>query len=73
MTNKAIAIYTQLEQLDDTSTEEDVTRIVGNDSLTRIECSECGESVSEAVAVGDGYLCGGCVQRAVEIFTQRKG
>lgn len=46
-------IYRELEAIDkETATPEDVAKIIGNDSWTRIVCGECKEDVSAVIRCG---------------------
>ena len=67
--------YQKLEKLGDKPSPEDVAKAIGNSSWTRINCSECGESVDSAVVLGTidydseyVYACKNCLTKALELF-----
>lgn len=48
-----LGIYVRLTKLDvATATAEDVAKIIGNDSWTRLECQECGKDVKALIEIG---------------------
>lgn len=55
---------------------EDVNKVIGNDSWTRVACDECGEEVYAVVQIGQepGYdsataeVCLSCLVNAVELI-----
>jgi hypothetical protein len=60
----------------DTATAEDIEKIIGNGSWTRLpECGECGQQTDVIVRVGEepdyesqtAHLCPSCVRRAAEL------
>jgi len=76
------AILTQLEALDmETCTEEDVSRITGNELWIRLTCDECGSEVSAVIEIGEEYdyesdkahLCFQCVAIARDLIKDLRG
>lgn len=76
-----IAIYHKLLQVDlRTCTGTDIANIIGNDSWTRMQCSECGLSVNWVLVVGEAphyesntaYLCKECLKRAAQYIDQNE-
>ena len=69
--------WKQLDALDkDPASVDDVARIIGNKSWTRITCHECKNDVSEAVEVGEppdyesntAVICRSCMTKAVTLL-----
>ncbi len=72
------AIYNQLVALtDDTRTEAEITRIIGNDSWTSNTCDECGQNAAVLVQVGQepdyesrtACVCVSCLRMALSTAT----
>lgn len=72
-------MFERLRALDtDTCTAEDVGAIIGNDSWTSLDCSECGQSCDAVVRIGDepDYdarwvdVCSDCLGKASEILAR---
>ena len=70
-------ILNQLEALDLTSaTQEEVNKIIGNDSWTALKCDECGEDVDAVVRVGEepnyesqtACVCRACLAKAAQLL-----
>jgi len=70
-----------LDRLDlETVSSEEIARVIGNGSWTRITCDACGTDVKLAVICGEepGYesstaiLCGDCLEKASALMTAGK-
>lgn len=63
-------IQMELNALSNSASEEDVAKIVGNKSWTRLNCDECCSEVSEVVIAGrtdpSNYFCRSCIERMME-------
>ena len=75
-------ILAKLEALDlETCTEEDVSRITGNELWIRLTCDECGSEVSAVIEIGEEYdyeskkshLCTECVEKAHHLIKDLRG
>lgn len=69
----------KLAQLDgETATVEEVNKIIGNNSWTRLTCNECGAHVTAVIEVGEpsdyesrtAHLCRPCLERALEFLAR---
>lgn len=62
-------VHEELLGLGDNPSKEDIDKIIGNDSWTRVpECSNCDREENKyLVSVGIEELCGVCVQNIAEI------
>lgn len=61
----AEAIYNQLVKLPNSATEEDIAKVIGNGSWTKIGCDSCGESVDVVAIFDDDYVCLTCLRAAL--------
>lgn len=75
-------IADKLDALDkDTATSEDVARIIGNDSWTKLRCDECARYVEAVVQVGEepeieshtACLCRECFDNANALWPNPSG
>lgn len=75
--NKRDSITPLLDALDvETATPDDVAKIIGDRSWTRLECDECNKEVDAILNVGEplGYalsvnICFHCVKKAADLIT----
>ena len=68
--------YEELVNLGSNKTPEDVDKIIGNSSWTRLICNHCNKDVDAVVIFGTSedslYICEDCVNIAVEQFNKLK-
>lgn len=77
--NDKDGIGEKLKRLDNPIAEQ-INEVIGNDSWTRIWCSECGDSVEEFIVIGEeedyenstAYLCENCITKAYNSFSAKK-
>lgn len=65
-------ICSNLAALNNSPNPDDVDRIIGNDTWTKIYCASCFKNVNEAVLVieadeGDKYMCFRCIRKAYRL------
>lgn len=70
-------IHAALLALDlNTATEDDVFKVIGNDSWTKIDCFHCKAFIDEAVFLKTTYeygptsFCKDCIQKALKLFPE---
>ena len=68
--------YEQLVNLGKNKNPEDVDKIIGNSSWTRLICNNCNEDVDAVFIFGADetscYVCGDCVKIATQQFNELK-
>jgi len=71
-----LGVFMELTELDkETATKEDVDKIIGNESWTRIKCDQCKKEVTAVLQVGEplsyesatANLCQKCVEQVSAI------
>ena len=66
--------YEELVNLGSNKNQEDVDKIIGNSSWTRLICNHCNKDVDAVFIFGTSedslYICEGCVNIAVEQFNK---
>ena len=66
--------YKELVNLGSNKNPEDVDKIIGNSSWTRLVCHNCDKDVDAVFVFGIGHnslhICEGCVNIAVEQFNE---
>lgn len=69
-------IFEALVDLGPKPNPEDVNKVIGNDSWTRVACDECGEEVYAVVQIGQepdydsatAEVCLSCLSKAVDLI-----
>lgn len=69
--------YRLLKALPATATEDDIAKIIGNESWTRLVCDECGRKVDALVTIGQApaidsataNVCVDCLKAAVALVS----
>ena len=69
--------YEQLVNLGDNKNPEDVDKIIGNPSWTRLNCNNCNKDVDVVFIFGTSeeyscYVCEDCVKIATQQFNELK-
>lgn len=73
--------YTALVALDkETATPEQIAKIIGNESWTRLRCDECEEDVTALLTVGEepdyesatASICLSCLEKAASYLPTKK-
>jgi hypothetical protein len=74
--NEKRGILHKLQKLKGVGTPKEIADIIGNDSWTSLDCSECGEKVGDVIVLGEpqdyesytAYICKKCLTKAVKMF-----
>jgi len=69
-------IYNNLVSLGDDKTEQDIEKVIGNNSWTRLSCDICNNDVDRVVTTDfseySHYMCLNCASKAVGILLGEK-
>lgn len=69
-------IFQKLSALSAVADEDEITKIIGNSSWTRLQCDECGRDVDAYVTIGQeqdydsstARICRDCIAKALALF-----